>query len=110
MAEGGFDMKCAYCGKEFEPRRSTQKFCSNKCCGAYHSRKQYRADPEANKLRMKKFRADNPGYDVWTNKKWRLCHPESYKASTRRYYLLHRDEILRKCRERNRRKKENAPE
>ena len=103
-------MKCAYCGKEFEPRRSTQKFCSKKCCGAYHARKQYWADPEANRLRIREYRAENPGYATWTNKKWRLNNPERAKASSKRYYNLHRDEILRKCRERNRRKKGITPE
>lgn len=26
-----FIMQCAWCGKEFEPRRITQKYCSDKC-------------------------------------------------------------------------------
>lgn len=37
-------MKCAHCGKEFDPRHSSQKYCSESCAqaGIKQSQKKYK--------------------------------------------------------------------
>ena len=51
-------MKCLMCGKEFKPRTSTQKFCSNRgrnnCKDRYNNR---------NRLRISEARLKYLGYE-----------------------------------------------
>ncbi len=67
-------MKCLMCGKEFKPRTSTQKFCSNRgrnnCKDRYNNR---------NRLRISEARLKYLGYESeeqYIEDKYIYCHFE----------------------------------
>lgn len=98
-------MKCEHCGKEFEPYRSWQKYCSVKCKnGAY-----YAANREALRLKQAEYRKKNREKVNKKNRLWRkfnlayarLLRRENYarnreaeKLRSRLYYWAHRAAIL----------------
>lgn len=57
---------CSICGKEFEPNRSFQKYCSKECRRQGH---------------------------ILTNREYRQKHKEETKTCRKQYYLEHKEQI-----------------
>lgn len=71
-------IKCAYCGKEFTPTQSKQKYCSAECQRKYNSKKQAQADVE--KRHSEKTCAICGKKFVGTPRE-KYCSDECYKVS-----------------------------
>ncbi len=69
-------MKCVYCGTEFEPSRSNQKYCSRDCyCDATRLMQ--------NAKRSQRLR-QNPELRRQLNRKYKLARKERQKADQKR--------------------------
>ena len=44
-------MKCLNCGREFEPRHVSQKYCSKQCRERYHNRRREELNPGQERAR-----------------------------------------------------------
>ena len=75
--------KCKYCGKEFEPRKKQQIYCSRSC-------------------NQKHWRENNRDY----SRLYRQEHREYFREYSRKYYQKHKKEID----ERNKRFRDNNKE
>ena len=78
--------KCEYCGREFEPYRGTQRFCSRKCNQKYlyHNNPKYRA----HRARLEALRTcEICGKEFKpTNNSQKICSPKCRKEHVRRYF------------------------
>lgn len=87
--------KCEYCGREFEPSRSNQRFCSYKCNQKYwyHNNPEYRARKKAKSQEHKAARLDRVRTCAICGKEFKpirspqkCCSPECRKEHYRRYF------------------------
>ena len=85
--------KCLNCSKEFKPSKhnlNQQKFCNKKC--------QYNFWSKNNKEKVKVYETGRRKEDnIKKSTKWRKKNPDKFKKIRKRYYLKHREEIIRKA-------------
>lgn len=65
-------MKCAICGAEFEPYRSTQKYCSRECRNRFYLLKYYYGDKARCIERRKRWMAKNRDAINYQHKVYRI--------------------------------------
>lgn len=94
--------KCKLCGKEFEPNKHQQKYCSSECSeeAIRKQRQQYYLEhkEKMNEYNRKWKKANKEKMNEY-NRQWREANKEKCREYYRKYYWKNHEKILKYQRE-----------
>ena len=96
-------MICLECGKEFEPYRLSNKYCSSKCSKVYwwknnpekrkaSAKKSSRNNAEKRRERQRRYDNKNVEKATIRVREWRRNNPDKRKAQDKKWYDNHREQ------------------
>jgi len=95
--------KCAVCGHEFDPKSNHQLYCSHECrlsVAREHERKYRNAHPDKCRAYHRKYKRTAAGKA--SSRRYFLSHKEKFARRSRTYYWKNHEEVIKKQSERQR--------